>query len=140
MLYEILYSSVSSRHLSREELQELSEQAQKNNRNIGVTGCLVYHSREFIQLLEGDATAVKQMFETIASDNRHSNLQVIWKGQIAHRAFESWAMAYVNLEEQDYAANPSLHDLIADGLNTAVSTGHETTARQLIKIIRDDLL
>jgi hypothetical protein len=68
-----------------------------------VTGLLVYGSSSFLQILEGDRTAISQTFNRIARDTRHDNPILIDFSEIAERWFDQWAMRLVMLDGSDGA-------------------------------------
>ena len=94
-LYQIVYISAATVSFSDEDLRELLDIARTNNAAQGVSGMLVYHEGSFIQVLEGERVAVESVYEKIETDERHSNQTVLLRGDIEHRTFESWAMAFL---------------------------------------------
>lgn len=101
-MYELLYLSVSPRGLSESELAELLRAARLKNESLGVTGMLLYHDREIMQILEGDEDVVKGLYETISVDKRHSSVAILYQGGIENRSFSQWSMAF-KLLDQDSA-------------------------------------
>ncbi len=138
MLHEILYSSAATSSMTSAQLSALAIQSSESNHEGGISGCLVYHKREFMQLLEGEQDEIENLLAKIIKDSRNTNLKVIWQGPIEQRAFASWGMAFVNLEE---GTKPSgIQEMIEQGLNSAQITGHHSTARELFEIIRKEML
>lgn len=54
---------------------------------IDITGLLLYHEGTFVQLLEGEHTAVEALLDKIKSDRRHNQLTVMMDHQIRHRLY-----------------------------------------------------
>jgi len=52
-MYELLYSSVSAAGLSQVQLEDILQAARIKNAKLNVTGMLLYHNREIMQILEG---------------------------------------------------------------------------------------
>lgn len=98
-MYELLYASVSPPGLSESELVDILEVSRAKNLRLGVTGMLLYHDREIMQILEGEADVVKELYETITRDNRHRSVETLYQGPIEHRAFSLWSMAFKILDE-----------------------------------------
>ncbi len=99
-LYEIIYQSLANSDLELQELKSLIAAASINNKKHGITGCLVYHDRTFIQVIEGGKSEVKQLAYNISNDRRHSQMSIIWEGQISSRGFGRWTMASVSIDHE----------------------------------------
>ncbi len=102
-MYELLYTSVSSSELSHAELIELLEEARLKNKALNITGMLIYENenRDFIQLLEGSEVTVKELYQTIREDQRHTSVDVFYEGNIDKRAFLGWSMAFKMLDDNE---------------------------------------
>jgi hypothetical protein len=87
------------------------------NALLGITGLLTFDETHFAQVLEGDKNSVCRLFESIARDRRHAQVQVIEEGWIEARDFLQWAIAYVGARNAPklVAPNPDLNDVIKDG-------------------------
>lgn len=75
-MFELLYTSLSPVELSEDELTDILEKARIKNNKLGVTGMLIYHDREIMQILEGDKSTVLNLFQTIFEDTRHTSVDV----------------------------------------------------------------
>ncbi len=93
-LLEIVYVSETAEPMSPDAVRELLEQARSKNAEIGVTGLLCYDDRRFLQIIEGETDVILDLFHTIQSDPRHSNIRILHEGDIDKRAFSNWEMAY----------------------------------------------
>lgn len=94
MVYQLVYVSRATGDVSGEELDELLEQARTNNARAGVTGLLLYHEGDFIQVLEGDKAQVKEIYNRIDNDPRHADPQIVLRHEVEERSFEDWSMGY----------------------------------------------
>lgn len=99
MLYELLYTSIAPAGLSETDLVRILEKSRIRNEASDITGMLVYHNREIMQILEGDEIQIKALFETIFKDERHTSVEVFYQGHIDRRAFSEWSMAFKALSE-----------------------------------------
>jgi len=74
----------------------LQEANTKNSKN-GLTGLLLFRSRTFFQLLEGEKKDVLATFQKIAKDTRHDKLEVLFEVEIegASRIFPAWRMGLI---------------------------------------------
>jgi Sensors of blue-light using FAD len=77
--------------------------ATARNKQNDVTGCLAYCTEWFIQVIEGSEPAVKETFDRIALDPRHTGVRIINQRDIRGRSFPDWAMAGIKLFEQPQA-------------------------------------
>lgn len=77
---------------SVETLDQILQKSRANNVRDGITGALVIGEDHFLQLLEGDRTAVAQCFMRIMQDGRHSDIHVISSGDAKERLFFEWSM------------------------------------------------
>ena len=73
---------------------------------MGVTGVLCCCPSEgiFLQVLEGGRSAVNKLYHRIASDSRHSDVELLFYEEIGERTFAGWAMGQVNMSR----LNPAL--------------------------------
>lgn len=94
MLYELVYHSTASPTLSELGLVHILRKASHRNPQRGITGCLLYIDREFLQIIEGEKEEVLSLFEGIRKDLRHRNPTVLMQGAIEQRSFPVWSMAF----------------------------------------------
>lgn len=94
-MHHIAYTSRAVGAHTTADLEELCSWSAANNRQIGVTGLLVFDGVRYIQLIEGEVAVVRQLMATIARDPRHENIFNIFDGPTSERAFESWDLTCV---------------------------------------------
>jgi hypothetical protein len=136
-LYEIIYTSLASHDLSPEELAHLLDKARAFNVSQGITGMMIYHRREFMQLLEGEQAVVQALYDRIANDPRHQQLRKIWDGPIRERGFSDWGMAFVAPDTLDLRDKPGYQDLLDHGLRHSPG---DSTGKKLLLTLREDFL
>lgn len=105
-MHYIVYVSAATKPFSKSELLELLAKARENNQRLGVTGLLLYKDGDFIQLLEGEASAVKALFSTIQRDSRHACSTVLTEGEAEGRLFSDWSMGFRDLSDPEVQATP----------------------------------
>ena len=117
-MYALLYRSRARPGLLASDLNEVIATAETRNRELDVTGLLLYGQLpavpgapgEFVQWIEGPEEAVETLYHEIASDDRHFDIEVLARGPIAEltgntniptvgRLFPSWSMGLVRLSE-----------------------------------------
>lgn len=100
-MYEIIYSSSASRNLTNKDIQNILTTAHKFNKKDDITGCLLYHNKEFIQILEGEREKVERLFSVIYQDDRHTDVILLAEGEKKDRVFNDFSMAYHELSDDD---------------------------------------
>lgn len=98
---QVIYISQAARSMEREDIEKLVATASHNNKQLGITGALLYIENSFVQVLEGEDAAINRMLAVIESDPRHKNMRILSDRTIDFRNFEEWSMAYVKPDPQD---------------------------------------
>ncbi len=74
------------------------ESAAENNKEMNISGAMVFRRNHFLQALEGPIQNVNELYKRIMNDNRHSDLVLISCERIFVRAFQNWGMQYYDGE------------------------------------------
>lgn len=92
----LIYVSLSTLRLPAQasEVDAIVQWSQHRNRELEVTGALVFTEKRFAQYLEGPADAVATLMESISRDPRHGQVDLIFRRPIVRRHFATWALAY----------------------------------------------
>jgi hypothetical protein len=101
-MYELIYYSVALENTTETTIENILKEARELNAKNNITGCLLYHNSQFLQILEGEKEAVKDLFLKIASDNRHEDIMLMEEGEKEERHFTGWHMAYHQLTANDF--------------------------------------
>lgn len=107
-LRQVLYVSSAVEPMTKTEIDEILEQARRQNALTGITGVLFYLEGNFLQLLEGEDPALEQTFQRIKADTRHRNLIQLWNEDITERSFADWAMGFRLITVEDMRNTPEL--------------------------------
>jgi hypothetical protein len=99
MLVQLIYMSAATRPFLSHELPSLLTKTRLKNESLGVSGMLVYHEGSFLQVLEGSAQNVDQLYKHIALDDRHTNCELLLRTFVEQRSFGDWSMGFVNTNE-----------------------------------------
>lgn len=106
MLYYLIYCSTAVHLLGDEALNVLLQQARTRNRELVITGMLVYvegmeepKQGRFMQVLEGSRFLVESVFEKIENDGRHRDIIVLERAAISKRNFKTWDMGFATIDE-----------------------------------------
>ena len=100
-MHALSYESEAIKDLPPQEIRKILQTAMKFNSAVDITGCLIYHNQQFIQVLEGEKKAVQKLFTKIKSDKRHKNVRLIIEEVIDERTFPKWGMAYCPIDESN---------------------------------------
>jgi hypothetical protein len=114
-MFEMVYTSAARRMMDPQELGQILSTARRNNGRLGVSGILLYEGGSFLQVLEGDEPVVRELFQTIARDERHFRVKVIEERPIAERSFSAWTMGFVSLDPKVMREFPQRHSLGSNG-------------------------
>ena len=74
------------------EVMSILETSRRNNQRDDVSGVLFCNASTFVQLLEGPAVAVNTTFQRICRDERHTDVRLLWYGEVQERQFPGWYM------------------------------------------------
>ncbi|WP_420146477.1 BLUF domain-containing protein [Spirosoma sp.] len=106
----IVYFS-SAPNLSLEDLHTILTQSRSNNSQQGITGVILYVKGNIIQVLEGEPTAVEQLYQRIQHDPRHGQISTVLNRPIIQRTFEKWSMGFETITTQQLEEIKDLIDL-----------------------------
>ena len=106
MLVRLLYASRAAKSVNPEELASILKQSKAHNPGVGVTGvlCFCFNAGVFMQVLEGGRSQVSRLYNRIARDPRHADVELLSYEDIGERSFAGWAMGQVNMNR----LNPAL--------------------------------
>lgn len=94
MLFELIYHSQAKPHITEDDHADILSVARSFNKENDITGCLLYHKGQFLQLLEGDFEKLNHLYGKIRKDKRHENVITLHMKEIDERIFDDWSMAY----------------------------------------------
>ena len=140
MLYELLYTSAAVQEMNPRDLLLLLKQARANNTRLQVTGLLVYHNREFLQLIEGEKERVLSVWNKLQYDDRHMSVRVIYEGPVEERGFARWSMGFRDLGAADGEEVEGFSHFLDQGFTSEVVSEDPSIARDLIAFIKDLLV
>jgi Xaa-Pro aminopeptidase len=107
MIFQLCYLSTAARDMQREDLVDLLRVSRRKNEELGITGLLLYSGDQFIQLLEGDETAVRALYALIAKDERHCDVTLVYEEHAEARECPDWTMGFQALPDSEWLEFPS---------------------------------
>jgi hypothetical protein len=75
--------------------------AQPHNQASGISGVLCQGQGLYLQVLEGERSAVNRLYARILLDRRHHDVELLLLEEIKERRFPQWSMASVELSSTD---------------------------------------
>jgi hypothetical protein len=105
-VHQVLYHSRATAPLPETELRDLLTRARAYNAAHGISGLLLYSDGCFVQVLEGDEAAVKDVYARIQRDPRHQVVVTVREG-LGPRRFADWGMGF------GYVGSAELHRALA---------------------------
>lgn len=101
MLVRLLYVSRAVGPQTTYVTSSILDVARKRNPVQGITGVLFQGQGLYMQMIEGERSAVNKLFAQIMKDPRHADVEILSFSEIAKRTMEKWSMAHVNLSDMD---------------------------------------
>jgi hypothetical protein len=96
MLRRMAWSSVPSPSFSAAHLNEIVAPSRRNNERNDLSGMLLFTGAHFLEILEGDESALDELWPCLERDKRHCDLVRIGDELCADRWFPEWMMAYAD--------------------------------------------
>ena len=113
MLFQLSYISASVNPFDEEELVQLLKKARAKNSAKNITGFLVYDGDHFFQLLEGEESDVRDLFEVISQDQRHKRVTTLLEQKVEERTLPDWSMQYFLPGDFELKDRLSILDVLA---------------------------
>ena len=102
-MYYIVYLSTATQLMSDEELKEILVVSNANNRNLNVTGMLLYHEGSIVQVIEGEEETLRTLYTKIERDSRHRGIIKLSEGKLDQRNFPDWSMGFRTVSASEFA-------------------------------------
>ena len=100
-VFQLVYVSSATDAVSQRTMADLLEVSRQNNAKLNITGLLLCYENNFFQLLEGEETAVKNLYKKISMDPRHKGILQLLADVNEGRDFPDWSMCYKLLDDSD---------------------------------------
>ena len=101
MMIRLIYVSKAAQTQTPLLADTILHKAHTWNAEHGITGVLCEGQGVFLQVLEGDRSAVTRLYARISADPRHKDLELIHCESITERRYGQWSMARVSLSDVD---------------------------------------
>ena len=112
-LFHLGYVSIETGDLGSPGMVELLTEARRINTSRDITGLLLHRDKSFYQVLEGEEDVVRQTFDSIEKDERHTAIDVLFEGEVDEREFPDWQMGFLNLDGVDIGTLQGYSDFLS---------------------------
>ncbi|MGK7388838.1 MAG: BLUF domain-containing protein [Candidatus Cyclobacteriaceae bacterium M2_1C_046] len=100
-MHFIIYHSMAADNLTEQDLRDILEEARTFNSKNNITGCLLYHRKEFLQILEGEKEIISELFNKIKKDPRNNRITNIELKETDGRMYSDWSMAFHKIDNEE---------------------------------------
>ena len=101
MLTTLIYRSHLNTGKDFPNIPRIVNHASKKNKELQITGILLFNGLEFFQVLEGDEDVVNSLFIKIRSDSRHTDVVELMQDYSSYRRFSSVGFHLFYFRSQD---------------------------------------
>ncbi|MFT7556700.1 MAG: hypothetical protein ACI9LO_003030 [Planctomycetota bacterium] len=101
-LQNIVYVSTQARELDDSDIEYLLKKARERNLEYNITGLLLLCHGCFMQYIEGEKTALNEIYKIILEDKTHRHIIECLNEEIDKREFSEWSMAYSKVEQKTF--------------------------------------
>ena len=118
MLIRLLYVSKPVGPITTYVTSSILETSSVNNKSSEITGVLCQGSGIYMQVIEGQRSAINALFSRIMADKRHNTVEILSFEEIDQRRYGQWSMALVQLSLNDpmvQMAHPEFDPYSASG-------------------------
>lgn len=136
MLYELIYRSTAKPGTTAQDLEDILKTARDFNRANNITGCLLYHDGQFLQILEGDFQVLLDLYDRIKRDPRHREFLLLHMKETSQRIYSNWTMAFKSLNRNQL----SNYSIVTEFTELETNEDESSMAKELFEAISADLV
>ena len=114
-MIRIVCVSTSEQLLSQDALLDILRTNAQNNERDQITGLLVYHNGDFLQVLEGPEGLIEQVMERVIVTSDKGAVNVLLQEEIEDRYFDRWTMSFATKENLAPEDQKHLSDFLERG-------------------------
>ena len=111
-MFYLVYVSVAAEKVSKDDLLEILARSRTNNAEAGITGMLLYKDGNYMQVLEGEEKAVRDLYARIRRDPRHLGIVTLVEGRRDNRCFGDWSMGFQDLSSLEARDVPGYSEFL----------------------------
>ena len=135
MLSQLVYVSNRKSTCNQSEIDKILASCKKNNPSLNITGVLLFSDTKFIQLVEGEAKVIMDLYDKIKKDPRHSSPMMISYNPISEKSFPSWHMGSKNIvkNEVNFKTDISKDD---KAIFNSILNGKEENGQKVLNLLK----
>ena len=88
----VVFGGASKSNDKLEWLGDIVEKAAIKNKSLDISGVLSYKEGRIIQLIEGEASKIQDLYAQICNDDRHESIAILLDLKNSQRIFSDWGM------------------------------------------------
>lgn len=135
-MFQLLYVSTATKPFNDTDLVVLLKGARQKNARLHINGMLLYKQGKFMQILEGEESAVRKLYAEISQDPRHEKLTVILERECSKSVFRDWSMGFVNLRDELIHTLPGYTHFLNTPLDSTHFVNDPTLSMQFLNIFK----
>ena len=139
MPFELIYNSIADLDITEKDIKDILKEAIDFNSKNKITGCLLFHNMEFLQILEGEREIILELYGKLLKDKRHNTVTLINQAEISSVLFSDWSMAFKELSDSDMLSLKN-HINIKDFHQLINNLDRQTVSKDLFVIISKAIL
>lgn len=120
----LTYKSMATTNPTPADLKAMVSMARARNRELGITGMLLFEDGCFLQTLEGPPAQLDQVWNSIKRDPRHRDIQVLSEHVVNNRLFSAWDLMLYDRQ----------HDRTKQAASAAVPPAIAKTIKKLVRL------
>jgi hypothetical protein len=132
-LIQLIYTSTALREYDAAELRAILESAMRRNSQNHVTGMLMYSKGTFMQVLEGEDSAIDETMGRIGLDQRHHSIFELSRDPIEQRDFGRWSMGFYSLDGAEVLVSNDYANAFGKGFNPETLGAKEGMALEVLR-------
>ena len=113
-LRRIAYTSKAKEPFSKRNLLDLMHESRTYNTLDDISGVLIYRQHHFLQIIEGEPEAIKDLLARLLLDPRHSEIKIIHNCAADSRLFPNWVMDCADFDDPKLSLIPGLRKDLTD--------------------------
>lgn len=94
----LTFFSTATAAMTEDGFAALERECAEHESHVGVTGMLLHKNGDFLQIIEGSHSVIRDMYARISADRRHTNIRNISERTIQSREFDGSAVGFKNLD------------------------------------------
>jgi Sensors of blue-light using FAD len=138
-MFSLVYVSSATNPFSDAQLRGLLEQSRVANQARDITGVLLYKGGNFMQLLDGEESAVRNLYRKISLDTRHQGSMILLAANESQRLSSDWSMAFRALKDPQLATMPGYSDFLNIELTDSRYASEPSRTQRLLHYLRDSM-